>query len=149
MPNRTKPLKPLVWKRADRESWEETGFYNGYQARYMSLPDPIDVPARLRKGVGRILKPGACHDSAAKYVLDHISKDGIRLCYGTYFDHYRHSWVELPGNIVFDGEMQEFYPADAYRAAYRCTVIREYTPQEVLRLMLDEGHFGPWEGNCR
>ncbi len=74
------------------------------------------------------------------------------MYYGTYLGadlgiDFRHSWVELPGNIAFDGETQEFYPADAYRAAYRCTVIREYTAVEAFALMSEEVHSGPWEGN--
>lgn len=80
----------------------------------------IEVPSIWREGlVADRIFPGECFFRALQYVIDLLVKRrdgcaGVSLVHGEYLGFYRHGWVELPGNIVFDGVLQKFYPKAAY-----------------------------------
>src|SRR5690349_15123598 len=53
------------------------------------------------------------------YVLDHAEIKGMRLIHGVVshpplFVPLDHAWVELPGDIVFDGVLQTFFTRASY-----------------------------------
>ncbi len=59
--------------------------------------------------------PGECFRRACSYVLTHRLK-GMVYVFGTTLGGGmgEHAWVELPGNIVFDGVLQRFYDLPRY-----------------------------------
>jgi hypothetical protein len=60
--------------------------------------------------------PTLCFPRACYYVQTHRIK-GIEYVFGTSFGggmRGNHGWVELPGNVVFDGVLQRFYDRSEY-----------------------------------
>jgi hypothetical protein len=55
-----------------------------------------------------------------------------------------HSWVELPGDVVFDGVVQAFFTRDSYYAVMAALPMDTYTTLETRRLFAAHGHPGPW-----
>jgi hypothetical protein len=65
-----------------------------------------------------------CYRQAADYLLAHAPEHhlcprgaGLTLVHGVGHAGSRpwgHAWVELPGNLVFDGVRQQFYDRDGY-----------------------------------
>src|SRR5438477_1035385 len=58
--------------------------------------------------------PQQCYAQTIKYVLHHQEINGARLVHGTiahapFFVPIAHAWVELPGDVVFDGVVQAFF----------------------------------------
>ena len=65
--------------------------------------------------------PQQCYARTVKYVLDHPEIDGLRLVHGVvshapHFVPLDHAWVELPGEVVFDGVVQAFFTRESYYA---------------------------------
>lgn len=124
-------------------------------------PEPItsEIPKHLKRGgVGRMQRPKECHHRAYLYALHHREEPGLQLVYGTYgmlfvngtsLSSGEHSWIELPGNITFDGNRMEFYRTDEYRQALHAAPRWMYTGMEAIRLSSATGHTGPWtEAEC-
>lgn len=141
-------MKPF--SKAWRDEYADRPIHSDPARFIAGMPQPIKPPAHLRRGVGRVLRPKECHHRAALYMLNHIDEPGIRLVYGT-FDSLalnirsEHSWVELPGNLAFDGTRQEFYRTDEYRVVIRAETIQEYTGREIATLISLTKHTGPWD----
>src|ERR1700694_1787813 len=63
--------------------------------------------------------PQQCYARTVKYVFDHPEIDGLRLVHGV-VSHaplsvpLDHAWVELPGEVVFDGVVQAFFTRESY-----------------------------------
>lgn len=104
-----------------------------------------DIPARLRRGgVGRVQRPQECHHRAFVYALAHHDEPGLELVYGTHRGSLEHSWIELPGNITFDGNRMQFNRTDDYRRALQAVPRWRFTAMEAMGLMARTGHSGPW-----
>jgi hypothetical protein len=90
--------------------------------------------------------PGNCYKKAADYVLGHDAR-GVRLVHGVYGygPVVGHAWVELPGDVAFDGVLQRFYTLAGYCAAVGARSLKSYTRAEAASWMSRTGHFGPWE----
>lgn len=92
--------------------------------------------------------------TAGQDAIHHHGEPGLQLVYGTHVsgdmtDPAEHRWVEVPGNITFDGTMQEFYKTSEYRRMRQATPRRRYTGGEAARLEVATGHTGPWtQQNC-
>ena len=56
-----------------------------------------------------------------------------------------HSWLELPGDVVFDGVTQRFYRQTAYYERRGAEVDRTFTVFEALLMTARHHHFGPWD----
>jgi hypothetical protein len=58
-----------------------------------------------------------------------------------------HAWVELDRKVVFDRSngRRLIAHAEQYHAAGQAENVRRYTLEEARRLMVETGHFGPWE----
>lgn len=114
----------------------------------------VEVDGRLMEGVrpGRIYHK-QCFHQAFGYSDAHRA-EGPTLCHGMVLcgsgRYFLHAWVEMPGDLVFDGVVQMFCSREGY---YRCmgvdtSQVWRYTPSEVERLSMETLHTGPWhEGN--
>jgi hypothetical protein len=93
--------------------------------------------------------PQQCYARTVKYVLDHPEIDSLRLVHGVvshapHFVPLDHAWVELPGEVVFDGVVQAFFTRESYYAVMAALPMDNYTPSETRRLVAAHGHPGPW-----
>lgn len=111
----------------------------------------VEVDGRLGKGArpGRVYKKQCFHEAFG--YADAHRNDGAVLCHGMVLfgsarQHFLHAWVEMPGDVVFDGVVQMFCSREGY---YRCmgvdpSRVWRYSPAEVERLAMQTRHTGPW-----
>jgi hypothetical protein len=83
-------------------------------------------------------------------MLQHPEIEGARLVHGMiahapHFVPMAHAWVELPGNVVFDGVVQAFFTRDSYYAVMGAQPVRMYSGLQTQRLADASGYSGPWE----
>ena len=114
--------------------------------------EPIEVDKELRRGTQPWRNyQHRCFERAAKYVLRHAEVPGIRLVHGRYHvgklgdRGIGHSWVELPGSIIFDPNEQQFYDRDQYYEALAIESDVSYDGKSACGLMASSGHCGPWQ----
>jgi hypothetical protein len=93
--------------------------------------------------------PQQCYPKTVKYVLDHPEIDGMRLIHGvvSHAPHYvplDHAWVELPGEIVFDGVVQTFFTRWSYYGFMAAMALDAYSIAATRRLVATQGRPGPW-----
>ena len=96
--------------------------------------------------------PQQCYPRTVKYVFDHPDIDGLRLVHGVVshapqFVPLDHAWVELPGDVVFDGVVQAFFTRESYYAVMAAVPMDTYTGPETRRLVAAHGHPGPWNAS--
>src|SRR4030095_390675 len=92
--------------------------------------------------------PQQCYPKTTRYVLEHLEITGMQLVHGVvshppHFVPMDHAWVELPGNVVFDGVVQTFFTRGSYYAAMAAMAIDSYTGAETQGLVAAHGHPGP------
>jgi hypothetical protein len=79
-------------------------------------PHRTDVSRAWRRNAMDLYFPRACFERAIQFVTlsrhlpEAVYVFGQAACGGI----QQHGWVELPGGVVFDGTMQEFYAAEGY-----------------------------------
>src|SRR5713226_8061633 len=93
--------------------------------------------------------PQQCYTRTTKYMLQHLDIEGARLVHGMiahapYFVPLAHAWVELPGDIVFDGVVQAFFTRASYYAVMAALPLDTYSGLEAERLADVYGDPGPW-----
>ncbi len=93
--------------------------------------------------------PQQCYAKTAKYVLDHFEIKGMRLVHGVvshapYFVPLDHAWVELPGDIVFDGVVQTFFTRSSYYSVMAAAALDAYSAAATRTLVATHGRPGPW-----
>jgi hypothetical protein len=93
--------------------------------------------------------PQQCYPKTTRYVLEHPQIDGLHLVHGVvshapHFLPLDHAWVELPGDIVFDGVVQRFFTHVSYYAVMAAVVLDAYSVADTQRLVAEQGHPGPW-----
>jgi hypothetical protein len=93
--------------------------------------------------------PQQCYARTVKYVSDHPDIDGLRLVHGIVshaprFVPLDHAWVELPGEVVFDGVVQTFFTRASYYSVMAAVAMDTYTAAETRQLIAAHGHPGPW-----
>jgi hypothetical protein len=119
---------------------------NRNRAKVQLRPYEVKVSEDLR----RETRPdrsfyGQCYQRALGFVLSLSASDEPVLVHGTlYAGHYQHAWVELPGEIVFDGVTQRFYSLRAYYAFLRASGNKKYSREKAAGLLLRHNHPGPW-----
>ncbi|MDQ3656548.1 MAG: hypothetical protein M3457_15920 [Chloroflexota bacterium] len=132
-----------------RDMYRDNPYYFNAETAQIPGLEPIDVPARLRRGAGGAERHGTTHYTAWKYLLRHTGEPGIRLVHGRHDagnagEPVEQAWVELGGGITFDASTKQFYDTEAFRAAVRAVETHAYPAAEAARLMLKAGHPGPW-----
>lgn len=107
----------------------------------------VNVPmAWLEKTEPSRIFVGECYRKACYFVSDH-NIEGARLVHGRISDFgvdCSHAWVELPGEIVFDGVTQRFYRRDRYYEVRSAIKERCNTAEEALINSVRHRNFGPW-----
>jgi hypothetical protein len=93
--------------------------------------------------------PQQCYAKTTKYIVDHPDIIGMRLIHGvvSHAPHvvpFDHAWVELPGDIVFDGVVQTFFARGSYYRVMAAVALDDYSARETTRLVAEHGHPGPW-----
>jgi len=95
---------------------------------------------------------GDCFTQAYYYAVDHAPAGSV-LIHGQIREggptarHIGHVWVELPGDIVFDGVLQKFYRKDAYYAARDAKPTFTFPKENAIFEMVKYHHFGPRDGH--
>ncbi len=106
-------------------------------------------PSWARRTWPRRHYPQQCYPRTAKYLLDHPRIPEARLVHGV-ASHapshvpFDHAWVELPGDVVFDGVVQAFFTRDSYYAVMSAVPLDAYPRARAERLLRVHGHPGPW-----
>jgi hypothetical protein len=96
-------------------------------------------------------RQGECFRAALSYVFRH-EIPGLVLVHGTIeqpVGRIEHAWVELPGDIVFDGVAQRFYRRDGYYATMGAIKNHAYTPVQAGKLGGLTSVYGPWTDDER
>jgi hypothetical protein len=125
------------------------GFIRVGRQLLSSAEHVVVQPEWARKTSPRRRYPQQCYAKTVKYVLDHPGIEGLRLMHGVVshaprFIPLDHAWVELPGEVVFDGVVQTFFTRDSYLHMMRAVVLDDYSAADVRRLVSDHGYPGPW-----
>lgn len=113
-------------------------------------PYEVDPPDKYKTGKERCYYEKMCYRKAYEYFVD-VKPEGGVLVHGVYTDiKFGHAWVELPGDIVFDGAYQRFYKKDDYYREQQAEKRVEFSTQYlVAKELLERESYGPWfeEGN--
>jgi hypothetical protein len=93
--------------------------------------------------------PQQCYAKTVKYVLNHPEMRGLRLIHGVvshapHFVPLDHAWVELPGDIVFDGVVQTFFTRSSYYPVMAAAALDAYSAAATRKLVATHGRPGPW-----
>jgi hypothetical protein len=93
--------------------------------------------------------PQQCYAKTLKYVFEHAEIGGMRLVHGVaaHVPHlvpFEHAWVELPGDVVFDGVVQTFFSRASYYVVMTPVLLDAYSAREAAALVTEHGHPGPW-----
>lgn len=89
---------------------------------------------------------GKCFDTSGRFALNNYEEGNV--VHGSITLHgvkIAHAWVELPGDVVFDGTQTQFFDKNDYYKVTGAVKQHEYTFDEARTKMLSQGHFGPWE----
>jgi hypothetical protein len=119
-------------------------------AQLLSSAERVSVESRWARGTwpGRRY-PQQCYAKTVKYVLDHPEIKCTRLVHGVvshapHFVPLDHAWVELPGDIVFDGVVQTFFTRSSYYSVMAAVVLDAYSAAATRKLVDTHGRPGPW-----
>jgi hypothetical protein len=116
----------------------------------LSSAEQVNVEAGwARRTWPRRRYPQQCYVKTVKYVFDHPEIIGMRLIHGvvSHAPHlvpFDHAWVELPGDIVFDGVVQTFFTHLSYYGVMAAVALDRYSGHETTCLVAEHGHPGPW-----
>ena len=116
----------------------------------LSSAEHVSVEAAwARRTWPRRRYPQQCYAKTVKYVVDHPEISGMRLIHGvvSHAPHlipFDHAWVELPGDIVFDGVVQTFFTHVSYYSVMAAVALDAYSGRETTCLVAERGHPGPW-----
>ena len=88
-----------------------------------------------------------CYELSGRYVSGH--PEAI-LVHGELTDPFgvgqktlKHAWVEM-GDEIFDPVMDKVWPKAVYESLFKTKEEKRYTFQEVLKITLQTGNWGPW-----
>ena len=118
--------------------------------RLLESAERVEVdPDWTRRTWPRRRYPQQCYPRTAKYVLDHPEIEGLHLVHGVashapHFVPFDHAWVELPGEVVFDGVVQTFFRRSSYYRVMAAIALDAYSGPAARRLVAAHGHPGPW-----
>ena len=131
-------------RKALRDGFDRVG------RQLLASADRADVePGWARRTWPRRRYPQQCYAKTVKYVQDHLQIKNMRLVHGVvshapHFVPLDHAWVELPGDIVFDGVVQTFFTRSSYYSVMAAVALDVYSAAATERLVAAHGHRGPW-----
>lgn len=138
-------MDKYLWTDVPREVVKEMAKVD----RDQLAPYEVTPEEQYLTGRKRYLNPKNCYEKAFEYTASK-SELPVMLVHGKYRSPAmdmpsNHAWVELPGEIIFDGVLQRFYDKEKYAAYYDIQEENRYTPSEMYRIgRLNNGHYGPW-----
>ena len=133
---------------------------------------------KLRPGETLPAATGDCFEAAAKYLLDHHGEEDVVLVHAVCLigvgEHeglpFGHAWCEVTPQVeaipeelrIFGAALRDSLvvcrdvsngrdismPRPPYYMGGRPDQIHRYTFDEALKLLLEHGHWGPWELEC-
>ena len=56
-----------------------------------------------------------------------------------------HAWIELNDGRMYDPVKDNYSPVDEFAAVWHAVVERKYSRVEAMRMVVEHGHYGPWE----
>ena len=113
-------------------------------------PPQVSVPpAWSRDTYPRYVYPGECYERAFAHVLDHDIEDMLLVHGVATHRHEKHAWVELPGNVMFDGVAQRFFAKYAYAIVMQVRPVTVYPPDAAVDLLLRTQRYGLWRAALR
>ena len=102
---------------------------------------------------------GDCYSACAKFIIDKFLLErgdvgDLVLVHGrptlTRPPHvkYGHAWIEMMGAVAYDVERDVAVPIALFYAAGEIDPEEcfYYTAEDVRKMLLEYGHYGPWEG---
>lgn len=137
---------------ASRESGRERSGVPMYGGMMPLLPtsDERDWAPRLNHR-----RPGECYEQAARFLCFDSQFGPTPIPEGTTMVHgvlkatgIGHAWVELPGNVVFDGTVQRYFDKGDYYRTLDAREERRYTPEQARKMMVKYRHFGAWHATA-
>lgn len=125
-----------------------------------------NVPYRWRRGLRPRRHWRQCYERALRFMRRAGTPDEATLVHGLYhvsgagamqlpdgrvvepprgsLTGFGHAWVELPGDMVFDGVRQAFYDLDGYYTVLAALPEVTYSAKEAMTHAVATGHAGPW-----
>lgn len=114
-------------------------------------PYEVEPNEKYKTGKPKRYYMGACYQKAFEYFTQ-VKPTGGVLVHGIYAPESfmsiktGHAWVELPGNIIFDGVLQRFYRKEDYCREYKAEKMIEIDSVEsaYLEVANNDYCYGPW-----
>ena len=119
-------------------------------SQLLASAEQVSVESAWARGTWpRRRYPQQCYAKTVKYVFDHPEIKGTRLVHGVvshapHFVPLDHAWVELPGDIVFDGVVQTFFTRSSYYSVMAAVALDAYSAAATRRLVDTHRRPGPW-----
>ena len=122
----------------------------------MSMPK-INLPATLLQAVSCFHPsvPGECYTNAFLFVTRQPDPTGWKVVHGVCTGQgsiagvrFGHAWVEISHNgrvWVYDPTARVCLPGEVYRKVGEVTDTVEYSTDEILRLVAEHDHAGPFD----
>lgn len=105
----------------------------------------------LRKGklIMSRNRGGDCCEAAAHLLIEKIGPKGLLvhgIVWGEGVGWHGHAWCEVSG-VAWDRSngRDVKLPIQAYRALGKVREAREYSFDQACQLLIEEGHYGPWD----
>jgi hypothetical protein len=98
------------------------------------------------------MQAGDCYRNVFLYVKDNDLFDpGVKVVHGTVLSiatgarkRIRHAWIEYDGDVIDPTQGVTIDRRKFYKLV-RAKPDVKYTPQEMVRMAVRTGHWGPWE----
>jgi hypothetical protein len=121
----------------DDRSREADARFIDFWTEKLRPAEVTDVREKLRAGTTpETPRLNECFYESYRYAADHMLADeSMRLIHGEHLLSTRHAWVELPGDVAFDGVMQRFYRLRAYREILNARAWYSYDPWAAVMLV--------------
>ena len=106
----------------------------------VSEPEGINMEEKKR-----VIRPHKCFEMAQRFIYssDKEIHDRLVYVYGLWTkSQHEHAWIEIDGNVVYDGVLNRYYQKDGYYKHNYVTVIRKKVPKEVM-----SEHFGVYSAS--
>jgi hypothetical protein len=92
--------------------------------------------------------PRLCYQRSLGHFLAKGDQFDGRLVHGQYRGGgpilVGHAWIEIGGDVVFDGVLSRFYRLADYYQLQSAVKEAEYTLKEAARLSIATRNYGPW-----
>ena len=105
-------------------------------------PYEVTPPEQYKTNKPKRMYWGLCHKKAYDYMMNLKDRENVVCCQGDIINPSRegmtggHAWIELPGELIFDGVLQRFYTREGYYNILKPDVKLRLTFTELNELAL-------------